>query len=321
MIATGTLPHDAAVELAVVIALDACAAAGTRALVIKGIASHQQGLRATRRVGDVDVLVPPGARDDVADVLRGRGWQIRPEDSDDVTFPRHSITMYHAAWPCDIDVHDRFPGVETRAGKAFEFLWGRRATITAAGRAAMTPDPASHVVLLALHALRSLDRRRHREDLQGLVELVGGASRAQDYAALQTVDAAAALGALGTARPFLERVIPTADAPEWPSVSLEWRIRTLFPDGVGRRCVAVLLGIGPAPVRTLLRAVRADDTTLRKRNVTAGSDRATLRRLRLARLLGAARNLVRFAGSVQRFRAVRSGARYDEFRRGSLDST
>lgn len=185
----------------------------------------------------------------------------------------------------------------------------------------MTPDPASHVVLLALHALRSLDRRRHREDLQGLVELVGGASRAQDYAALQTVDAAAALGALGTARPFLERVIPTADAPEWPSVSLEWRIRTLFPDGVGRRCVAVLLGIGPAPVRTLLRAVRADDTTLRKRNVTAGSDRATLRRLRLARLLGAARNLVRFAGSVQRFRAVRSGARYDEFRRGSLDST
>lgn len=312
------LPHEAAVELAVVLALDSCAYAGTRGLVMKGIASQQQRLRGRRRVGDVDVLVPLGAKADVVEVLRTRGWQARHEDSDRATFPRHSTTMYHWAWPCDIDVHDQFPGVTASATEAFEYLWERRATFTAAGRAATTLDHASHAVVLALHSLRTLDRRRNREDLIDLVDLVGRAPRGSPCAAPQVFEAAVALGALGTARPFLERVVPSAQAPTWPAAPREWRLRTLFPDGVGRRCVAVVLGIGPAPVRSLFAAVRADDATLRKRDIAAGSDRATSRRLRAARLLAALRGMARFVGSADRVRAVRSPAQYDEFRRASL---
>ncbi len=299
------------------LALDSCAHAGTRGLVIKGIASQQQGLRGRRRVGDVDVLVPPGAKEDVVNVLRTRGWEARHEDADRATFPRHSTTMYHRAWPCDIDVHDQFPGVTVAAADAFEFLWERRATFTAAGRGVTTLDRASHVVVLALHSLRTLDRERNRVDLVDLVDLVGRAPRGAPHAPSKVFDAAVALGALGTARPFLERVEPSAQ-PTWPAAPREWRLRTLFPDGVGRRCVAVVLGIGPAPVRSLLAAVRADDATLRKRDIAAGSDRATSRRLRAARLLAALRALVRFVGSADRIRAVRSPEQYDELRRASI---
>lgn len=318
MSAVETLPHEAAVELAVALAFDACASAGTHGLIIKGIASQRQGLRATRKVGDVDVLVPPGARESVADVLRARGWETRSEDADHVTFPRHSVTLYHWAWPCDIDVHDRFPGVEAPTTDAFGYLWDGRTTFIAAGHVVTTLAPAAHVVVLALHSLRTLDRQRHREDLHDLVALVSGAATGEQYTATSVLRAANALGALGTARPFLERVIPAEQAPDWPAVPLEWRLRTLFPDGLGRRCVALMLNIGPAPIRVLLAAVRADDATLRKRNIAAGSDRGTSRRLRVTRLLEATRRLARLIGSAERIRAVRSAERYDALRRRSL---
>jgi hypothetical protein len=320
---TGTLPLDAAVELAAALALDACEHAAVPGLVIKGIACQQQGLRSPRAVGDVDVLVPPGARDDVAEVLKGRGWLARPEDSDVVTFPRHSITMYHRAWPCDIDLHDRFPGMEADPAVAFESLWAHRSDFVAAGRPLPTVDPASQVVLLALHSLRTLDRRRHDDDLRHLVDLVVGADDGSGHGSAAVLRAATTLGSLGTARPFLERLPTAVDVVEWPAASLEWRLRTLFPDGFRRRFVAVVLGIGPGRVRSLVRAVRAvraDDDTLRKQDISVGSDRDALRRLRLARLRGAGSNLLRLLGSVDRVRAVRSAHRYDALRRRSLET-
>jgi hypothetical protein len=320
MTPTGTLPLDAAVELAAALALDACERADVPGLVIKGIACQQQGLRSPRAVGDVDVLVPPGARDDVARVLRSRGWLARPEDSDVLTFPRHSITMYHRAWPCDIDVHDRFPGIEAEPTAAFEHLWAHRSDFVAARRSLATVDPASQVVLLALHSLRTLDRRRHDDDLRHLVDLVVGADDGSGHGSAAVQRAATALGSLGTARPFLERLPTAVDVVEWPAASLEWRLRTLFPDGFRRRFVAVVLGIGPGRVRSLVRAVRADDDTLRKRDISVGPDRDALRRLRLARLRGAGSNLLRLLGSVDRVRAVRSAHRYDALRRRSLET-
>ena len=317
---TGTLPSDVAIELAAVLALDACDQADVRGLVIKGIACQQQGLRSPRRVGDVDVLVPPGARGDVADVLRGRGWHARPEDSDVVAFPRHSITMYHEAWPCDIDVHDRFPGIEAEPTAAFEFLWARRSHFVAAGRRLVTVDRASHVVLLALHSLRTLDRRRHVDDLRQLVDLVERADDESGCGSVSVLRAATALGSLGTARPFLERTGAAVDVAEWPAASLEWRLRTLFPDGSRRRVVAVVLGVGPGRVRSLVGAVHADDDTLRKRDISVGSDPRSLRRLRAARLRGAVSDLCRLLGSVDRIRAVRHAHRYDDLRRRSLDA-
>lgn len=83
------------------------------------------------------------------------GWHSRLGRFDSYPFPHHSVTVIHEAWPCDIDVHHRFPGFLSSPGPVFDALWARRVSIPMAGQHIDIPDFSSSVLIMVLHSARS----------------------------------------------------------------------------------------------------------------------------------------------------------------------
>src|SRR3954468_14696535 len=128
--------------------------AGVRVLFIKGPILTQQGLRDAHQSVDVDVLVDPSRLDDVRRGLEELGWAVRVPSTSARVLPLHSTTYAHPLWPCEIDVHDRFPGFLADLQQTFETLWSFRTTATVAGREVACPRPVAHAAIACLHALR-----------------------------------------------------------------------------------------------------------------------------------------------------------------------
>lgn len=201
---------------------------GIRALVIKGAPLAIQGLRPFRVSSDVDVLVEPGRSDELLRALEQVGWLDRAMNADELTFPRHSHSLINTSWPCDIDLHFRYPGMES--GDAFEALWERRQKFRVAGVDVWTPDRIGNALVMALHGLRAPWIERHSAELALLAE------RLTDEDFTEILKLAARTHSQRALLPLLQsaeqsfRVLPT-----WPPMSDEWVIRTTISSNVARR--------------------------------------------------------------------------------------
>lgn len=130
--------------------------AGVRALLIKGPASAELGLRdSSHQSVDVDVWVAPQDLDRYCAHLFSLGWR-RPfvPTSSQIT-PRHAVTMTHPNWPCELDVHDRYPGLLREPIPLFEYLWAHRQEIVIAHEHVWCPDLTAMFAIESLHRLRA----------------------------------------------------------------------------------------------------------------------------------------------------------------------
>lgn len=175
-----------------------------RVLFIKGPAAMRQGLRGPRASVDVDALVDPARRDRLAEHLTELGWVDENPYTSPTVLPMHSLTHRHPSWPCELDLHDRFPGFFDDPQDVFERLWERRQTVLVAGREIPCPDPAGHALVLALHSLRDPHDGAKAHELAMLEGRV--TEIADDDWLLDLARFAADLGAADTAAPFLDRV-------------------------------------------------------------------------------------------------------------------
>jgi Uncharacterised nucleotidyltransferase len=197
-----------------------------RVLFIKGPTAELQGLRVTRSSVDVDALVDPARRHLLADRLTELGWVDEHPYTSPTLLPMHSLTHRHPSWPCELDLHDRFPGFFAEPQVVFDRLWARRTTVQVAGQDIPCPDPPGQTLVLALHALRDPHDPGRAGDLTRLVERVRASATAESVRDL--ADLARDLGAADTAAPFLDRVgAPAAGRGSTRPVDLRaWALRT-----------------------------------------------------------------------------------------------
>ena len=198
-----------------------------RVLFIKGPQAVAQGLRRPRTSVDVDVLVDPARRAMLAAALARFGWVDDNPRRTPTIMPRHSLTVRQPTWPCELDLHDYFPGFFADHQHVFETLWARRTHVDLAGCDLTAPDVSGHALVLALHALRDPHDAYKRNEV---VELAATVAEQLDDDELQDLaDLAVELGAADTAAPFLAMV----GAPETGRGSTSaddlraWRLRTL----------------------------------------------------------------------------------------------
>jgi len=208
---------------------------GIRAFFIKGPASVNQGLRQPKTSSDVDIFVAPSDLEQMLQGLRERGWRERPVDPDSMTFPKHSVTVDHPEWPCCIDVHFRFPGMENPASDCFEVMWASTDALELAGQELRVPSHALGILILALHALRTPQLPACRQELEFLVQLTERQSQASSL-----LEVAKATGSLAAMRPFLEDLLPETAMAGWPQPSVEWRNRLLAQEPGSARLIAIL---------------------------------------------------------------------------------
>ncbi|MEO5314972.1 nucleotidyltransferase family protein [Pseudarthrobacter sp. CC12] len=208
---------------------------GIRVFFIKGPASVIQGLREAKISADVDVFVDPARLEELLQGLSERGWRGRPSDPDNVTFPKHSVTLDHPEWPCCIDLHFRFPGMEKPHRDCFEYLWQHTVSMELAGQQMRVPSKELGILFLALHALRSPELPACRQELQYLAGVVRRESHSEPL-----LELAAATGALAAVRPFLESLLPESVSPAWPAPSQEWRNRVAAQAPGSARIIAIV---------------------------------------------------------------------------------
>lgn len=219
---------------------------GIRVFFIKGPASVIQGLRLPRTSVDVDAFVSPTDLEPLLAGLYERGWRERTADEDVRVFPKHSVTLNHPSWPCHIDVHFRFPGMEREPADAFNAMWACTEFLELAGQEVRVPSKALGTVILALHALRAPHLQASQQELSFLKELLE-----RETLGPSVLEISVATDALAAMRPFLEQAAP-GHSIDWPSASTEWRNR-LFSKEPGS---ARIIGILQAPLRDKARMLR-----------------------------------------------------------------
>jgi len=221
---TVALTNLEAIPLAAAMVSDRAEQAGIRALVIKGLVVEHHGLRPARGYADVDVIVDPVAFDAFTALLGRSGWHPRTHLWVFDKLEVHSLTLVNDNWPCDIDVHARFPGFLAPDQVVFEELWSHRFSFDVAHRPIIATDAAASAAILGLHALRRPnDERNARELVQLATEL---RKRPDVSSAMATISAAT--GSIQTLGPLLDAIgVPR---PEGRKVSRRdvraWKRRT-----------------------------------------------------------------------------------------------
>lgn len=164
-----TLGIGDAVALAQALVDFGAEARGVRALAIKGPQLARHGLRAERASSDADVLVEPGGATAMEDFLAAAGWRRRYErpDQPHILGP-HSVTLLHPRWPCDIDLHTRYPGIFADDTRAFDLLWDHRESFELAGRTVQGLDLPAAALIVGLHGARHPSSPRHRAELESV---------------------------------------------------------------------------------------------------------------------------------------------------------
>ncbi|BCW20204.1 hypothetical protein NtRootA9_29120 [Arthrobacter sp. NtRootA9] len=192
---------------------------GVRVFFIKGPASVQLGLRRPKISNDVDVFVAPADLELLLDGLRERGWRERPVDPDSRSYAPHSVTVDHPGWPCCIDVHFRFPGMDFADVDGFEVLWSNTVLIPLAAQDVRVHSEALGILIVALHALRLPHTYSSFQDLGYLRRVMSNRK------SIEVLQLAETTGSLAAIRPFLEPALPPEMIPAWPQPSREWRDR------------------------------------------------------------------------------------------------
>ncbi|MDQ0078456.1 nucleotidyltransferase family protein [Arthrobacter oryzae] len=271
---------------------------GIQAFFIKGPASVIQGLRLPKTSADVDVFVPPADLKPLISGLRERGWRERVIAHDERIFPNHSITLDHPSWPCCIDVHYRFPGMEGTPGDNFDVMWARTEVLELAGQEVQVPSRALGILILALHSLRSPQLPACRQELEFLHDLVEKESHTATI-----LEASAATGSLAAMRPFLEDLVPDPAAVQWPEPSTEWSNRLMARESGSGRIIAMV----QAPLREkpgiLFRAIFPPTELFLTGNIYADLSlrgRFRLHKARWGRFLRAAPQIARDLSQLRR---------------------
>lgn len=142
------------VQLAHALAAQVAADAKVRAVIIKGPANDLWNLRTSGTTSiDVDVLVEPHRLAHVRQLLVSIGWTASEVLGPSVLAP-HSITFRHSAWPCELDVHDRFPGFLAEPAEVFEVIWKSSVESRIASAPARMAGFEASIAIAALHLLR-----------------------------------------------------------------------------------------------------------------------------------------------------------------------
>jgi len=264
---------------------------GIRVFFIKGPASVLQGLREAKQSADVDAFVDPGGLGELLEELRERGWRERPVDPDGRTFPKHSVTVHHPEWPCCIDIHFRFPGMEKPARDCFASLWANTETLLLAGQRLRVPAKELGLLFLALHALRSPALPASQYELGYLADF----TRSEDMSEA-LLELARATDSLAAVRPFLEGLLPWPITVAWPDPSLEWRNRVAARNPGSARLFAILQAPWREKPRMLWRALFPRPEVFLSGNIYADMSlmgRFRQHRARWARFLRALPSLLR----------------------------
>ncbi|MBT2248073.1 nucleotidyltransferase family protein [Arthrobacter sp. BHU FT2] len=270
---------------------------GVRVFFIKGPASVQLGLRRPKISNDVDVFAAPDDLEVLLEGLRDRGWRERPVDPDRL-LPTHSVTVDHPEWPCCVDIHFRFPGMESGAAECFEVMWAQTQELELAGHTLRVPLEPLGIVILALHALRTPHLAASRQELEHLTALAR-----QNQLAVEVQHSAGSVSALAAMRPFLEGILPESGTQEWPAPSLEWRNRLLAREPGSARLVALAQAPWRQKLGLLWRAVLPRQETFISGNVYADLSlrgRLSLHLARWARFLRAVPGILRDVGRFGR---------------------
>ena len=123
-------------------------------LHIKGPATSQELRPTTRASVDADVLVRPSHLRRLQAGLKHHGWhQVTKLRSGGLV--EHSTNWYHPELG-QMDVHLRFPGIQTHAEQAFDHLWRHHREHPIAGHPCDVPDLTAQRLILLLHAARAL---------------------------------------------------------------------------------------------------------------------------------------------------------------------
>ena len=272
-----------AVALAHALVSSVAKAEALRVIFVKGPGCALQGLRAAGTLSsDVDAWEDPTQRGQLAGHLVARGWLERPKSDLDNFYPVHSRTFYHPQWPCDIDVHSRFPGMDKEPALVFDALWSRRTTVTIAHQTVCVPDEEDHALILALHSLRTPWNQKGHRELEYLLD--------QEQVSLRfspLYERAQETGAAGSARPFLLRLPDAQPQSAWPPPSDEWLLRTTARSPGSLRLIDILKSPWHRRPRLALNAIFPRSETLTARNLhLAVNEPRTRRSAQLARLRG-----------------------------------
>jgi hypothetical protein len=173
-----------------------------RLLSIKGPVLSYFGLRGERHYADADVWVEPGRVNDFIAVMNEHGWFERFERPTARILADHSVTLVHAYWPIDIDVHWYFPGFFGEPHAVFDEVWSRRAEAQFAHTAVQTPGLLGSIVIAGLHYARHPDSGRHQGELATLVSSVQSLEPAPSMERL--AELCLATGALPVLAPLLQ---------------------------------------------------------------------------------------------------------------------
>lgn len=223
-----------------------------------------------RSWGDVDILVPPRRMEDAMTVLLRHGFSYPFPGVNRSTSTDQSIAvrrMDAAAGMDEVDVHDRFPGMDVDPDATFALLWARRQRAWLAHVGVWFPDLPSRALLTVLNTARTSYAAQPRRDLTRLL-----AQPSLDWN--EVVAVARAVDALPALRAGLEledagRGIVAATALREVPVSVEWKLRlagaprtALRLDELARlpwsqRLSAVCRFLFPAPAIVRMRDPRA----------------------------------------------------------------
>lgn len=202
---------------------------GLPVLHIKG-ASVAQWLYQTgeRPWGDVDIMVPPSRLDQALEALLSAGMTERYPGVNRRTTSDHAITLVsprRGDWGSmgwEVDVHDRFEGIEADPEAAFSVLWRQRVAISFGHFETWAPALPARSLLIPINAARS-PTARALEDLRRLI------AAASDADWQETTQLAGRLEALPALRAGLEldplgRRVVKEHLPD-VTVSPQWSLR------------------------------------------------------------------------------------------------
>lgn len=276
------LTLDEAIPLGYVMATQLADAVGVRALAIKGPVLQLQGVRAERQSADVDILVDPSAYEQFIDALKEREWSVMPHTAASA-LPHHSQTARHGTWPCELDIHHRYPGISLPPPVAFERIWASRSSVTIAGVDVPTPSAVASVVMHGLQLIRDFGMNSPRV-LQFIQDL---RSRPEAFDREELAQCAAALGAADTLYPILSKVgAPPIAVGTTPARFLRsWRLVSQSTGEMSVHLVAEAARTPPALWgRLFWRSVWLTDEEIRERFPSLANTRTGLLRARMRRL-------------------------------------